>query len=156
MEKNITFYKTLVYNHFHHYWPFMGRYFYIWVTICLVAQSCPTLCHPMDCSPPGTSVHGILQARTLEWVSMPFSKESSQSRDQTWVSHIAGRLFTVWATKEAPWALEFKKNSSDCESGLCFASLPMLYIFNIWEADWFPVSFICDTENLFSRNYSFP
>ena len=43
----------------------------------LVAQSCPTLCHPMDCSPPGSSVHGILQARILEWVAISFSRGSS-------------------------------------------------------------------------------
>ena len=56
----------------------------------------------MDCSPPGSSVHGILQERMLEWVSMPFSKGSSQSRDQMQVSHIAGGFFTVWAIREAP------------------------------------------------------
>ena len=50
---------------------------------CLAAQSCPTLCDPMDCSPPGSSVHGVLQATILEWVAMPFSKGSSQPRDQT-------------------------------------------------------------------------
>ena len=49
----------------------------------LVAQSCLTLCNPMDCSLPGSSVHGILQARILEWVAMPFSTGSSQPRDQT-------------------------------------------------------------------------
>ena len=59
------------------------------------AQSCPTLCDPMDCSPPGSSIHGILQARILEWVAMPSSKGSSQPRDRTQVSHIAGRFFTV-------------------------------------------------------------
>ena len=48
----------------------------------LVSQSCPTLCDPMDCSPPGSSVHGILQARILEWVAIPFSRGSSQPRDQ--------------------------------------------------------------------------
>ena len=47
----------------------------------LAAQSCPTLCNPMDYGPPGSSVHGILQARTLEWVAMPFSRGSSQTRD---------------------------------------------------------------------------
>ena len=47
----------------------------------LVTQSCPTLCDPMDCSPPGSSVHGILQARRLEWVAMPSSMESSQPRN---------------------------------------------------------------------------
>ena len=58
----------------------------------------------MDCSPPGSSVHGILQARTLEWVAIPFSKGSSQPRDWTQISHIAGRLFTDWATREAIYA----------------------------------------------------
>ena len=67
-----------------------------------VAQPCPTLCDPMDCSPPGSSVHGILQARILEWVAISFSRGSSQPRDQTQVSHIAGRRFNLWATREAP------------------------------------------------------
>ena len=51
-------------------------------------QSCPTLCNPMNCSPPGSSVHGILQARILEWVAMPSSRGSSQLRDQTWISYV--------------------------------------------------------------------
>ena len=55
----------------------------------------------MDTSPPGSSVHGILQARILEWVAMPSSRGSSQPRDQTQASHIAGGLFTGWATREA-------------------------------------------------------
>ena len=53
------------------------------VCVCLVTQSCLTLCDPMDCSPPGSSVHGSLQARTLEWVAMPSSKLSSQPRGGT-------------------------------------------------------------------------
>ena len=57
-------------------------------------QLCPTLRHPMDCSLPGSSVHGILQARTLEWVAMPFSSGSSQPRDRTQASCIAGGFFT--------------------------------------------------------------
>ena len=61
----------------------------------LVTQSCLTLCNPMDCSPPGSSVHGILQERILEWVAIPFSRGSSWPRDQTWVSCIAGRFFTI-------------------------------------------------------------
>ena len=68
---------------------------------CSVVQSCLTLCNPMDCSPSGSSVHGILQARILEWLAIPFSKEYSWSRVQTRVSHIAGRYFTIWATREA-------------------------------------------------------
>ena len=61
----------------------------------LVTQLSPTPCDPMVCSPPGSSVHGILQARILEWVAMPFSRGSSQPRDQTHVSCTAGRFFTV-------------------------------------------------------------
>ena len=64
----------------------------------LVAQSCPTLCDPMDCDPPGSSVHGILQARILEWLAVPFSRGSPWPRDQTWVSCNADRFFTGWAT----------------------------------------------------------
>ena len=64
----------------------------------LVALSCLTLCDPMDCSPPGSSVHGILQARKLEWVAIPFSRGSSWPRDPTKVSCIAGKCFTTWAT----------------------------------------------------------
>ena len=56
----------------------------------LVTQLCPILCDPMDCRPPGSSVNGILQARILEWVAIPFSRGSSQPRDQTQVSHFAG------------------------------------------------------------------
>ena len=56
-------------------------------------------CDPMDCSPPGSSVHGILQARILEWVAISFSRWSSWPRDWTQVSCIAGRFFTVWAMR---------------------------------------------------------
>ena len=54
----------------------------------------------MDCSPPDFSVHGISQARLLEWLAVPFSRESSRPRDRTQVSHIAGRFFTIWATRK--------------------------------------------------------
>ena len=64
----------------------------------LVAQLCPTLWDPKDCSPPGFSVHGILQARLLEWIAIPFSRGSSWPRNWTLVSCIAGRFFTTWAT----------------------------------------------------------
>ena len=64
-----------------------------------VAQSCPTLCDPMDCSPPGSSVHVILQARILEWVAISFSRGSSKPRDRPQVSHISGRRFL---TSEPP------------------------------------------------------
>ena len=68
----------------------------------LVTQLCLTLCSPMDCSPPGSSVHGILWARILECFATPFSRGSSQRRDWTQVSCIAGGSFTVWATRKSP------------------------------------------------------
>ena len=67
----------------------------------LVAQSCPTLCNPMDYTPPGSPVHGILQARIVEWVAMPSSRGSSQPRDWTQVSCIAGGFFTIFTIWEA-------------------------------------------------------
>ena len=63
-----------------------------------VVQSCLTICGPMDCSHPGSSIHGIFQARILEWVAISFSKGCSWPRNQTQVSRTAGRLFTIWAT----------------------------------------------------------
>ena len=70
----------------------------------LVTQSCLTLCHPLDCSPPDSTVHGTFQARTLEWVAISFCRGSSQPRDQTQVScvsYIASRFFTYWAIGKA-------------------------------------------------------
>jgi len=67
-----------------------------------VAQSCLALFDPMDCSLPGSFVHGILQARILEWVVIPFSRGSSQPRDQTRVSCTAGRFFTIWSHQRSP------------------------------------------------------
>ena len=61
----------------------------------LCLQLCPTLWDPIECSPPGSSVHGVLQARILEWVAMPLSRGSSRPRGQTWVSCVAGRFFTL-------------------------------------------------------------
>ena len=72
----------------------------VWVCV-LIAQSYLSLCDPMDCNSPGSSVHGILQGRILEWVAKPFSRVSSQPRDRTHVFCIIGRFFTVWATREA-------------------------------------------------------
>ena len=67
----------------------------------LVTQSCLTVCDCMDCSPPDSSLHGILQARILEWVAMPFSRGSSRPTDRIQVFCIASRLFTIWVTREA-------------------------------------------------------
>ena len=60
-----------------------------------VAQSCLTLCDPMDCNLLGFSIHGILQARILEWIAISFSRESSRPRERTWVSCIGGRCFNL-------------------------------------------------------------
>ena len=68
---------------------------------CLVTQSCPILCNPMDCSPPGSSVHGILQARILEWIVIPFSRGSSQPKDQTWVFCPAGGFLTTGSLEKS-------------------------------------------------------
>ena len=65
-----------------------------------VSQLCPTLCDPIDCSLPDSSVHGIFQAIVLEWIAISFSRGSSQPRDRTRVSRIVDRRFTVWATRE--------------------------------------------------------
>ena len=67
----------------------------LFVCICKLLQSRPTLCDTMDCRLPGVSVHGILQARILEWIAIPFSRGSSQLTDQSLVSCIAGRFSTV-------------------------------------------------------------
>ena len=78
---------VIQFNHF-------SKIYYI-SCCCLVTKSCLTLCYPVDCSPPGSSVHGISQARVLEWVAIPFSKGSFQPRDQTLISCLVGRFFTT-------------------------------------------------------------
>ena len=72
----------------------------IWCDVTLVTQSCPTLCDPMDCSPPGSSVLGIFQARILEWLAIAFSRGCPQPRNWSRVSHCAGTFFTIWASRE--------------------------------------------------------
>ena len=77
-----------------------GRDQFLW---CMKdTQLCLTLCDPMDCSLPGSSICGILQARILQWVAISFSRGSSQPRDWSRVSRIAGRRFTLWATRGSP------------------------------------------------------
>ena len=66
--------------------------------MCSITQLCPTLCNLMDCSPPGFSVHGIFQARILEWVAISFYKGSSWPRVRIWVSWISNRILSHWAT----------------------------------------------------------
>ena len=83
----------------------MNLYVCVCVCVCvcvLVIQSCLTVCDSMDCSPPVSSVHQILQARRLDWVAILFSKESSQPMDRTQVSWIIGRFFIIWAHQGSP------------------------------------------------------
>ena len=72
-------------------------------------QSCLTLCDPMNRNPTGFSAHGILQARILEWIAISFSRGSSQPRDRTQVSHIAGRVFTVWGSSQVKLMLRHQQ-----------------------------------------------
>ena len=74
---------------------------YIYICVCVRCSVVSNSLWPMDCSPPGSSVHGIPQATILEWVALPFSRAAFRPRDQTQVSCIAGRFFTVWATRAA-------------------------------------------------------
>ena len=115
--------------------------YFLWLSnipwyICVnmkVAQWCPTLRDPVD-----YTVHGILQARILEWVAFPFSRGSSQPRDQTQVSRIVGRFFSSWATREAS---SFIHSSVDEYLG-CFQVLLLwtvllctqgcMYLFKLW------------------------
>ena len=122
------------------------------VCVCVcVAQLCPTLYDPMDCSLPGSFVHGILQARILEWVAIPFSGGSSWPRDWTWVSCIAGRFFTIWATREAQ---ENKVKWSEVKVAQSYLTLcdPMDYtVHGILQArilEWVAVPFSRNIPNL--------
>ena len=77
-----------------------------WTELNEKSASCSVMSNslwPMDCSPPGYSVHGIIQAQILEWVAIPFSRGSSQASDWTWVSCIAGSFFTIWTARGAPF-----------------------------------------------------
>ena len=116
----------------------------------MYVQSRPTLCNPMDCSLPGSCVHGILQARILEWVAISFSRESSGFRDWTRVSCIAGRFFTIWAIirslgKILEWvAISFSRGSSGPRDWTCVSCVSCI-------GSWFfttysPWHFFSDTE----------
>ena len=98
----------------------------------IVIQLCPTLCDPMD-----YTVHGILQARILEWVAFPFSRGSSQPRDQTQVSLIVGGFFTNWATKEAQeyWSRQCSPSPEDLPNPRIEPESPAL------QADSLPTSY---------------
>ena len=98
-----------------------------------VAQSCPTLCNPVNCSLPGSSVHGIFQARVLEWVAISFSRGSSRPRDWTQVSLIVGRRFTFWAVPTAKYLVHAHWGTGSYYYILqfCVSSLPISTLWNI-------------------------
>ena len=99
-----------------------------------VAQLYLTLCDPMDCGLPGSSVHGIFQARKLEWVAISFTRRSYQPRDRTQVSHIVGRHFTIWTIREvsASWNNRLlpnrKRSTSGCILSPCLFNSYVEYI----------------------------
>ena len=118
-----------------------GRCFNLWATReaqSEVAQLCPSLWDPMDCSLPDFSVHGIFQARVPEWIAISFSRWSSQPRDRTQVSHIAGRCFTLWATSKM--AEDSGTLSMDCS--LPGSSVHGIFLARIleWVAIFFSIS----------------
>ena len=86
-----------------------------WKVKVLITQWCPILFNLRDCRLPGSSVHGILQVRILEWVAIPFSRGSSQPKNRTQVSCMTSRFFTIWATREAlcvSWVISKARNKS--------------------------------------------
>ena len=99
-----------------------------------VTQLCPTLCDPVDCSPTGSSVHGLLQARILEWAAISFSRGSSQPRDWTQVSCIAGRHFNLWTIPTLAFSLiiKLKKNNITFHSPLHKAKKLKRLYFPFW------------------------
>ena len=139
------------------------------VVVVKATQSCPTLCDPMDCSPSGSSIHGILQARILEWNAIPFSRGSSLLRDRTQLSCTVGRFFTIWANRKAltctqpcseQWKTQLEKQQADPSYCEAYGPVTMwegfflnfiYFIFWLWwvfaAACWFSLVGV-------SRNYS--
>ena len=99
---HVCTWNSYMYNIFHNNFYINGHnhkyinFIYNYVLYMSVTQLCLTLCNPMNCSPPGFSGHGILQSEVLEWVAIPFSRESSLPRDWTQVSHIAWDFFLLY------------------------------------------------------------
>ena len=126
--------------------------------VSLVTQSCPTLCDPMDCSPPGSSVHGILQARILEWVAMPSSRGSSLPRDRTQVSRIADGFFVHFNnTRQLSKSVYFQRLIQKIlDIALCCPVIP--WLLNVFPAQrlFDPVFGIFPTEVIWSCLWYFP
>ena len=99
------------------------------------AQSCPTLCDPMDCSPPGSSVHGIFQARILEWIAIPFSRGSSWPRNQTSTSYIScfsKRILYHWGHLGSPREGWFSLKTNT----VIWKNVSVLLIIGNWDRIW--------------------
>ena len=129
-------------------------------------QSCLTLCDPIDCSPPGSSVHGILQARILEWAAMPSSRGSSRPRDQTCVSYVSCIVRQVlyhWChqgsqhyTKKmpVPWPTSYKTRSAHVAFRLCSRSREIVSWFleaqlqTVWHTYKVPETHSCRQSRL--------
>ena len=92
----------------------------------MVVQLCLTLCDPMDCSLPGSSVHGILQARILQWVALPFSRGFSQPRDQTQVSCICRRILYHLSQQGKPKYIYIQWNITQPRKGIKMGHLQQL------------------------------
>ena len=107
-----------------------------------------SLCDPMDCSPPGSSVHGILQARTLELVAIPFSRRPSRPREWTCVSQIAGRFFTVWATSKARKITKYIKITCIINKCKWLSSKERVKtLFHLWRRKWQPTPMFLPGES---------
>ena len=113
------------------YSPLFSNSFIEFLWVCI--HSCPTLCNAIDCSPPAFSVHGISQARILEWVAISFVRRSSRPRDRTWVSCIDRCILYHWTTWEAPLLA-----LGNCQSIFCLRRIAcsgyFLHVesYNIW------------------------
>ena len=124
MNLNIASYVNGLYFFFYFFWSYLyifldhfsfAAFTFYWFLKYIsewseVTQSCLTLCYPMDCSLPASSVHGMFQAIVLEWIAISFSRVSSQTRDWIWVSRIVDRHFTIWATREVIYMYTHVKN----------------------------------------------
>ena len=102
---------------------------------CLVAKSCLLFYHPLDCSPPGSSVHEISQARTLQWVAISFSSGSSQPRDRDQISCISRQFIDCWASRDSLTQLELSSNWVTMDQ-LFTPLIHSFLIFYIWKCFW--------------------
>ena len=110
------------------------------------AQSCPTLCDPMNCSLPGSSVHGIFPSRVQQWVAISSSGGSSRPRDWTRVSCIAGRHFTIWATREAVYTENRPSNLTSLGQVLSTRNIPSSFCYWSIAVLQHCVSFCCTAK----------